>query len=193
MEPDENALTIRSFRVCFKVERRLHKIDRFRIPLPYGLPVRGLVYGAVILLAVLIAGKLPLISLLVDPLHPIVRYAALPLTGGYLLTELTIDGRSGHQLAASFLRLRLQPRRLVAFKAAPAPATVVLEPIPVAPDERGPRLRRGVIEGEGRVVLRQPARLRPRGRTLRVTPEGGDPRRRGQRIDLRTGQRVVLG
>jgi len=40
---DQQTLQIRSFRVVFDLERRLHKIDRWRIPLPYGVPVRGLV------------------------------------------------------------------------------------------------------------------------------------------------------
>ena len=50
---------IRSYGVVFSLERRLHSIDRFRIPLPYGLPLRSVGYGALILAAVLAARSAP--------------------------------------------------------------------------------------------------------------------------------------
>ena len=44
MRREESDIQLRSFRVCFQLERRLHRIDRFRLPFPYGLPLRGLGY-----------------------------------------------------------------------------------------------------------------------------------------------------
>jgi hypothetical protein len=193
MQPDDGTMQIRSFRVCFKLERRIHQVDRWRVPLPYGMPVRGLLYGAAILAAVLVAGQLPGLSALLGAVHPIIRYGALPIGGGYLLTELKLDGRSGHAVVRSWLRMHVEPRRLSAFRPAPAEAEVRLGAITVAADGRGPRLRRAVIEGEGRVVLRSPVRLRVRGRTLRVEPEVGPVQARGRQINLRPGQRVMIG
>lgn len=192
MRREESDIQLRSFRVCFQLERRLHRIDRFRLPFPYGLPLRGLGYGAAILLAVLIAGTLPLLGDVLSLLDPVIRFTVLPIAGGYLMTELRIDGRHGHAVAVSWLRMQLGPRRLRGFRAHRQPASFVLEPIAVAPDERGARLRRGRIDGAGRIFLRQPAQLSARGRTLRVRPEEAPPRRRGAQIDLRAGQRVVI-
>jgi hypothetical protein len=67
--PDEDSLPIRSYRLYFELERRIHKIDRWRIPVPYGVPLRGLAYGvplrglaygAAALAAVLLASGAPL-------------------------------------------------------------------------------------------------------------------------------------
>lgn len=192
MAADDGTVQIRSFRVCFRVERRIHRVDRWRIPLPYGMPVRGLAYGAVILLAVVVGGGIPVVSDLLGLLHPIIRYGALPVAGGYLLTELKVDGRTGHAVVRSWVRMRLAPRRLAGCRAAPPPGRVRFGSIAVAPDERGPRLRPGVVEGRGRVVLVQPAALRVRGRALHVEGRSGPPQRRGRQINLRPGQRVVI-
>ncbi|HST38172.1 MAG TPA: hypothetical protein VLK58_01620 [Conexibacter sp.] len=189
---EESDIQIRSFRVCFQLERRLHRIDRFRLPFPYGLPLRGLGYGAMILLAVLVAGALPLLGDLVRLITPTIRFGVLPIAGGYLMTELKIDGRHGHAVVGSWLRLRLGRRRVRGFRAHREPSSFLLEPIAVAPDERGAHLRRGRIDGAGRIFLRQPARLDVSGQTLRVRPEDAPPRRRGTQIDLRPGQRVVI-
>lgn len=192
MNRDESEITLRSFRVCFQLERRLHRIDRFRLPFPYGLPLRSLGYGTAILLALLVAGALPLIGDLLRLVDPTIRFGVLPIAGGYLMTELRIDGRHGHAVVGSWLRMRLGPRRVRGFRAHRPPSSFVLEPIAVAPDERGARLRRGRIDGAGRIFLRQPAQLDARGRTLRVRPEEAPPRRRGAQIDLHPGQRVVI-
>lgn len=192
MHERDGEIPIRSFRVCFDMERRLHRIDRFRIPLPYGVPLRGLVYSAAILLAMLVLAALPIVGGLVGAVNPVARYVGLPLGVGYLLTELRVDGRSGHAVVASWLRLQLGPRRLRAFRTHKPPSRFLLAPILVALDERGPRLRRGVLHGRGRIYLRQPAQLSTHGRTLRVRGEHGEPRRRGALIDLRAGQRVVI-
>jgi hypothetical protein len=193
MAADDTSMQIRSFRVCFQLERRIHKLDRWRIPLPYGLPVRGLLYGAAILAAVLVAARLPLLSSLVGALHPIVRYGLLPVAGGYLLTELKLDGRSGHSVAISWLRMRFAPTRVCAFRPVLGATQVRLGALTVAADGRGPRLRRGVIDGEGPVVLRGPVAFRARGRTLRARPEGAELPPRARQVNLRPGQRIVIG
>ena len=37
---EREARPIRSYRVCFSLERRIYKIDRWRLPVPWGVPLR---------------------------------------------------------------------------------------------------------------------------------------------------------
>lgn len=192
MSGDDGSVPIRSFRVCFELERRLHKIDRWRIPVPYGVPLRGIAYAALLLLAVLILRRLPITGALLDALPFGFRYVLLPLVGAYVLTQLKLDGRSAHAAGVAWLRYQLAPSRVCAFRPLPRTDAAVLGQITVAPDERGARNRRGVIEGPARVTLRYPALLQPRGRTLRVRHSPGEPMWRGKQVNLRAGQRVVI-
>ena len=57
MSPTDQTVTIRSYRLAFALERRIFRIERYRLPLPYGLPLRGLAYAALALALVLLAGK----------------------------------------------------------------------------------------------------------------------------------------
>lgn len=188
---DDGALHIQSFRACFDLERRIHRLDKWRLPLPYGLPVRGVVYFAVLVLALLIAGRLPLLGAFLGTMHPAVRLVVLPVSAAYVLTGLRIDGRGAHVVGAAWLRMELEPKRLVAFRATPARARHTLGTITLAPDERTPRLRPGIVEGAARVVMRYPVDLRARGARLEVRQTGDGARWRGTQVDLRPGQRLV--
>jgi len=193
MVTEEGTIPIRSFRVCFELERRLHKIDNWRVPLPYGLPLRSVGYFGAALFAVVLLGEVPLCGALLGVLHPVLRYFLLPAGAAAALTRMRIDGRSPVAAGLAWLRMRAEPSRVSAFRAAPGPRRVELGPVTIAPDERGSRLRLGTVEGPAQVVLRYPAELRPRGRTLRVTPDGCSPLWRGKQINLREGERLVVG
>ena len=185
--------TIRSYRVCFMLERRIHKIDRWRIPLPYGIPLRGLGYAVAILATVLIAGRLPAIGPLVGAIHPAIRLIVLPTGGAYLLCRLVIDGRSAHISLISAGRLLIAPRRLVGFRPAGAqPTTVRLAPIPCGPDEYSGRIRSGTVAGPASVVLRYPFSARASARTVRISPRPGPARWRGKEITLSRGQQLII-
>jgi hypothetical protein len=69
---------------------------------------------------------------------------------------------------------------------------VRLGSITLAPDERGARLRAGVVRGPGRALLRYPVKFRERGRTLVVRPEDGPALWRGKEVTLGRRQRVVI-
>ena len=57
---DSGKVVIRSFRLVFdRGYRRLFKIDRYRLPFAYGLPILGIVYATLVGLALLLAAKLP--------------------------------------------------------------------------------------------------------------------------------------
>lgn len=189
---DEGSIQIRSFRNCFKLERRIHKIDRWRIPLPFGIPLRGLGYAVAAALAMLVLGRVPLLGIALRALAPVVRFVVLPVALAYVLTRWELDGRPAHALVRSWALMRLRPRRLVAWRPASLPGTVELGAVAIAPDERGARLRPAVICGPARVLVRYPFRASKRGRTLAIDPEPGAPRWRGKEIRLREGQRALI-
>lgn len=55
----DDKITLRSYRLAFELERRLHRIDRFRIPVPYGVPLAGLGYAAIIAIGLLVLSGVP--------------------------------------------------------------------------------------------------------------------------------------
>jgi hypothetical protein len=193
MTSEESAVQIRSFRVCFRLEHRIHKIDRWRLPLPYGVPVRGAGYAAVALVAIMLLDRFPVIGPLLGVVNPLLRYVAIPFGIAYVLVRWKVDGRAPHAAGLAWLRLQLGARRVAAFRAAPRPGPVRFDAVTIAPDEGAPRYRKGVVDGPARIVLRYPVALRPRGRTLRIRPAGGDPLWRGKQVTLHAGQRAVIG
>jgi hypothetical protein len=190
---ERDGIAIRSYRVCFKVERRIHKIDRWRIPLPFGVPVLGAGYAVALLLAVLIGGQLPLLGLLVSALPGPVRFVLVPIGGAYVLSQWQIDGRAAHATAIAWSRMWVSPRRIAAFRPARSPGAVRLGDVTVASDERTARPRRAVVRGPAAIVVRHPFEARQRGRTLRIVPQPGPARWRGKEVRVERGQRVVLG
>ena len=189
----EEQLSIRSYRLCFELERRIHKIDRWRIPVPYGVPLRGIAYAACALGLILVAGGLPLIGPLLALVHPAVRLVVAPAAAGYLLWQLRIDGRPAHRAALAWARLALSPARVAAFRAAPAPGPQRLGDVSVCPDERSCRYRPALIAGPASVLLRYPASGRRRGRTLHLRPVAGGAMWRGKRLKVGSGRRVRVG
>jgi hypothetical protein len=185
-------LTIRSFRLAFELERRIHRIDRFRLPLPYGLPLRGAAYALAAAVVVVIASRLPLAGSMLGALPWPIRFGVLPVAMAQLLMQVKLDGRPAHEALAAWLRLRLGPRRVVAFESRRVGGMTVLDDLAVVPDEREPRYRRGAVSGEGAVVLRQDAEVASSGSTLTVIATEERPRYRGRRIALKPGQKVVL-
>jgi hypothetical protein len=186
------AIAIRSFRLCFKLDRRIHKIDRWRIPLPFGVPLRGVGYAVGLLVAVLMVRRVPLLGDLFGAMPVPLRFVVLPIGGAYLLNQWEFDGRSAHATAFAWSRMQLSPRRIAAFRRAPRTGVVRLADVTLVSDEQSARMRPAVIEGPAEVVLRYPFSSRSRGRTLEITPEPGPPRWRGKQIRLQSDQRVVV-
>ena len=186
-------MTIRSFRAVFDLERRLFKIDRWRLPMPYGVPLLGLAYAACALVAVLLVGRLPVAGEVVQTLPPPVRLLILPVTAAYLLNQLRVDGRAAHAVAKSWLRFRAAPKRLSAFRPTPTPgSTVRFGQVGFFPDERAARYRRAKVAGPAEVVLRYPASAERRRSTVFIEQSSGRPMWRGKRIALKRGQWLVF-
>ncbi len=191
MSNDRPSLTVRSFRLAFELERRIHKIDRFRLPLPYGLPLRSVAYALAALVVVLAAGRLPLTGAFLAALPWPVRFGVLPVAAAQLLTQIEVDGRPAHEVIGAWLRYRLGPRVVVAFGRAPRGLQEPVELV-VAPDERGTSYRRAVIAGPGAVLLRQQVTAVPFGSRLVVRSVGEGAEYRAKRVLLKPGQRVVV-
>jgi hypothetical protein len=193
---EREGITVRSFRVVFDLERRIHKIDRWRLPTPYGVPLRGIGYWAVALIAIVLLGRFPVTGVVIGVLPPSIRFAVFPVAVAFVLVKVRIDGRPAHSALVSWLRYVLSPSRLAGFRTAPRPGTVVrIGEIALLPDERSARYRPAVIEGPAVVLLRYPPLGWPNGRrrpALNVRQLPGPPLFVGKQVRLRRGQRLVL-
>jgi hypothetical protein len=156
---DHGRVPIRSYRVVFRLERRIFQVDRFRLPFPYGVEVRALVYAAVVYLAVLILSGLPAIGVLLGLLPAPVHWGLLPLGVVFAMLKLRIDGRPPHRVLNSLLRWGWQPKALAGLRPCPR-AGFTFAPLGelwMRPDWRAPRYRAAVVTGPAKVTLRYPA------------------------------------
>ncbi len=110
---------IRSYRRVFEVDRRLYRVDRWALPVPGGVPLRGLGYFALALVAVVLLGALPVVGALLAGLSAPVRYVIVPLAVAMLGTHAAPDGRAAHRFALAWLGLRLRSRRRLGGRRVP--------------------------------------------------------------------------
>jgi TcpE family len=169
-------LIVRSYRRVFRIDRRIYRVDRWTLPIPGGIPLRGVGYFAAALGLVLLASALPALSALVGVLSPPVRYVVVPLAVAVMATQAAPDGRVAHRFAADWLRLRLRSRRRSAGRTVPVQG----EPVPWAGvvatvwDPHAPRLHRARVSGPARVRFGVPVELHahPGGYVARERTEG---------------------
>lgn len=183
---------IRSYGVVFSLERRLHRIDRFRIPLPYGLPLRSVGYAAVLLTLVLAVHRVPGVGALLGALPTPFRIAVVPGVGSYLLTRVRIDGRPAGAATAGALVYLVQPRRLAAWQPRQWDRVVHVSDLTLAPSGDGPALRRGTVRGPCDVALQCPVTARRRRRSTIVTRARHGHVVSGGSIVLDPGERLVV-
>jgi hypothetical protein len=188
---DDNKITLRSYRLAFDLERRLHRVDRFRIPVPYGVPLTALGYAAAALALVMVLRQLPLASPLLALLPLPIQLVLLPGAASFALCRVRADGRPAHEAALAWLLYRSTPRDLVALQPTRGPSVEALaEPLAVASDERCPWLQRGRVAGPASVWLGQPARITPTGRRLHLVQLDDRPLSRARELEV--GERQVL-
>lgn len=189
-----DGLEIRSFHVVFALERRLHRIDRWRLPFPYGVPVRAIAYGAGALLGIVIAGQLPLAGQVISAMPAPLRFVTGPAAVGAALARLRIDGRPAHRHLLARLTHRLAPARRSGVRSSPATGSTLrsVEPVLIVPDACGAAYRAARVTGPAEVQLRYPARGDQRGNRLHLVQDGERPLRRPQRVVLDAGQQLVL-
>jgi hypothetical protein len=187
------AIEIRSYRVVFDFERRIHRVDRWRLPCPYGLPLRSLAYAMASLGLVVAASRLRFVGDIIMLLPPPVRLVLAPVGIAYGLTRLQPDGRTAHAAARAWIAHCARPRRIAAWRAAPPVGSVErLSAVVLAPAAGAVRVGAGTVRGLATVVLDRRARIVRRGRTLIVRQDDGDVGSESTRISFGAAQRVVL-
>jgi hypothetical protein len=128
------------------------------------------------------------------------RLLVAPAGAATLATQATPDGRRAHRFAASWLALRLSPRRRSLGRALPPAGVPRVEDgwAWVAPDEHAPQLRGARLRGEGTAVFAEEVsvrRSRLRQRRLRVNSGGGRGRGRAittARLAISPGETVEV-
>jgi hypothetical protein len=187
----DNKLILRSYRLAFEVERRIHRVDRFRIPVPYGIPLVALGYWAVVMVVFLVAGALPVLGTLLSALPWPLRLILLPGLVTRALCHKRADGRPAHEAITAYFTFLLSTKHLVGLAVAPH-EDGHLDALAVAGDEHGARFPRGVVRGPCTVLLRRPARVEVRARVVSVVPLVGDELRDPQEVVLPAGSRMEV-
>jgi hypothetical protein len=199
-------MEIRSYRRVFDLERRIYRVDRLRLN-PGGVPVRGVVYFLVILVATLVAGRLPLLAGVAGLFPWYLRDLALPAGSAAVLTMIRVEGRPFHTAAYALGRYRTGHRWLAGIR--PCPAMGVRwhpEEIIFLPDGSDSRMRRLSYTGPGAVLVAvEHDRAEEAGRRwlgdLRVRhrpaltlwqSSRGAAHKGGQVIELASGARLVV-
>src|SRR4051812_46016600 len=183
-------LTLRSYRLAFDLERRLHRIDRFRIPVPYGVPLAGIGYGAAAALVVVVASGLPVIGQLLALAPWPMRLILVPAVTAHVLCRTRDDGRPVHEAVVARLAGLARSSRLAALQPSPRTSRTRLGDITIAPDESGPAYRRGHVLGPVDVLFRQPASGCVRGSTIEIRQLADRPMLAARELRLGEGQRV---
>ena len=185
---DRESLEIRSYRVCFELDRRIYRLERWRLPVPWGLPLRSIGYASAALVAILFAQGLPLLGVLIGALPAPVRLCLLPIGIAYALTVVRVDGRPAHSALLALARFRLAPRWIAAYSRCHSLGAVArLGELCLAPDGRDTRLRRGRIKGPATVLLRYPGAGRQRHRRLVIEQTSQRPMWRGKTVEIPAG------
>lgn len=188
---------IRSYRRIFRVEHRIHRIPNtaWVLPVPGGVPLRGLAYFAGGVVLVVVVGRLPLVGELVHALSAPLRLVILPLGIAVFASQAAPDGRAAHRYLASWLGLKLRARRRSAGRA------VALEgervswqgDLPLRPDAGGPELRRARVSGPARLRFAEPVTLERGRRSWRARPARADDDGRVVRaLELRSGETLEV-
>jgi hypothetical protein len=188
----DEKLTLRSYRLAFELERRIHRVDRFRIPVPYGLPLAGVGYAAVVAIGVLFASRIPGLGQLLGALPWPFRLILLPGLGAHILCRPTGDGRPVHEALVARLYRRVQPRQLIALRRAPRTLPGQLGVVAVVHDERGAAYRRGKVSGPAVVELRQPACLTAQRGTAELHQLADRPMLHSRGLVLGPGERLRI-
>jgi hypothetical protein len=170
-------LIVRSYRRVFEVDRRIYRVDRWVLPVPGGVPLRGVAYFVAALLTAVLAARLPIIGGLVGELAAPLRYVVLPVGVALLGTQVAPDGRLAHRFAWGWLCWRLRSRRRSSGRTVPLEDEAVAWHGVVATgwDESAPSLRHGRVAGPAMVTFGVPVRVAScrRGRVVvRQLPDG---------------------
>jgi hypothetical protein len=191
---DSGKVIIRSFRLVFdRGYRRLFKIDRYRLPFAYGLPILGIVYAALVAFALVLAANLPVAGPGLAALPPPIHWVALPVGLSMVALHWRPDGLKPHAALWAWLEAAFTVNDLSCWQPAERDRDELeLGEITCAPDGRESHYRPGRVRGPARLVLRYPARGWQRGRRLHVEQTSDEPLYVGTQITLRAGEQIVF-
>jgi hypothetical protein len=191
---ESGKLVIRSFRLVFdRGYRRLFKIDRYRLPFAYGVPMLGIGYAALVALVLVFAAKLPAAGDALDALPPPIHWVALPVGLSMVMLHWCPDGLKPHIALWAWIDSTLTVRELSCWQPAERDDDgLELGEIACAPDGREARYRPGTVSGPAEVLLRYPARAWQRGRRLHVEQTSDQPLYVGTQVTLRAGEQLVF-
>jgi hypothetical protein len=191
---ESGRVVIRSFRLVFdRGYRRLFKIDRYRLPFAYGLPILGIGYAAGVALALALAAKLPVAGPTLAALPPPIHWVAVPVGLAMVMLHWRPDGLKPHAALWAWLDAGFTVRELSCWQPAESDSdSLELGEITCAPDGREPRYRSGLVRGPTRVLLRYPSRGWQRGRRLHVEQTSHKPLFVGTQVTLREGEELVF-
>ena len=106
---------MRSYRNVFALERRIYRIEGIRLN-PGGVPIRGVLYGLVLLALSLLLGTLPVCGWLLALAPWYVRDIVLPASAAAVLALVRVEGRTCHLAAYALLRYALSAHELRALR-----------------------------------------------------------------------------
>src|SRR4051812_15327191 len=116
---DSGKIVIRSFRLVFdRGYRRLFKIDRYRLPFAYGVPMLGILYTALVAPALVLVGKLAVIGPALAELPPPIHWVALPVGLATVMLHWRPDGLKPHVALWASLEAALTVRELSCWQPA---------------------------------------------------------------------------
>jgi hypothetical protein len=191
---ESGRVVIRSFRLVFdRGYRRLFKIDRYRLPFAYGLPILGIVYAAGVGFVLVLAAKLPVAGPALATLPPPVHWVAIPVGLAMVMLHWRPDGLKPHAALFAWIDAALTVRELSCWQPAEGDVDALeLGEVACAPDGREARYRAGLVRGPARVLLRYPSRGWQRGRRLHVEQTSDEPLFVGTQVTLRDGEELVF-
>lgn len=132
------------------MDRRIYRVDRWALPVPGGVPLRGMGYFATTLVLVVVLGQLPGVSVVLGALNAPLRYVLLPLAVAMLASQASPDGRPAHRFVLAWVGLRLR---------APVQPVRWHGKLRMRWDEDAPELHRSRVRGPATVDFRVPVRF----------------------------------
>ena len=179
-------LEVRSYRTCFDLERRIHRIDRWRLPMPWGVPLRGVAYALAVLAAVSVGSALPVVGGALGTLPVPLRLVVMPVGVAVALFRWRVDGRPAHR---GLLALARQALREIAGYRHRRSTDARYARVALARDATDCATRRARVVGPARVTVRGCAEVgRSRRSRRRVVVRPGPSLDRSVDVDVAAGE-----